>query len=58
MKRSSLIFYTKEGLEKVSEAVTQIADVEGLEAHGNTIKVRWGKIDPPRRHGTRRKNRH
>ncbi|HWR72676.1 MAG TPA: histidinol dehydrogenase [Nitrospirota bacterium] len=43
MKRSSLIFYTKEGLEKVSEAVTQIADVEGLEAHGNTIKVRMGK---------------
>ncbi len=43
MKRSSLIFYTKEGLEKVSEAVTQIADVEGLEAHGNTIKVRMSK---------------
>lgn len=43
MKRSSLIFYTKEGLEKVSEAVTQIAEVEGLEAHGNTIKVRMGK---------------
>jgi histidinol dehydrogenase len=43
MKKSSLIFYTKEGLDKVGEAVTQIADVEGLEAHGNTIRVRMAK---------------
>ena len=43
MKKSSLIFYTKEGLGKVGEAVMQIADVEGLEAHGNTIRVRMAK---------------
>jgi histidinol dehydrogenase len=43
MKKSSLLFYTKEGLDKVGEAVMQIADVEGLEAHGNTIKVRMAK---------------
>lgn len=43
MKKSSLIFYTKEGLEKVGEAVMQIADVEGLEAHGNTIRIRMNK---------------
>jgi len=43
MKKSSLIFYTKEGLDKVAEAVVQIADVEGLEAHGNTIRVRMAK---------------
>lgn len=43
LKKSSLIFYTKEGLDKVGEAVMQIADVEGLEAHGNTIKVRMAK---------------
>jgi histidinol dehydrogenase len=43
MKKSSLIFYTKEGLDKVGEAIMQIADVEGLEAHGNTIRVRIGK---------------
>jgi histidinol dehydrogenase len=43
MKKSSLIFYTKEGLDKVGEAVMQIADVEGLDAHGNTIKVRMAK---------------
>jgi histidinol dehydrogenase len=43
MKKSSLIFYTREGLEKVAEPVMQIADVEGLEAHGNTIRVRMAK---------------
>jgi len=43
MKKSSLIFYTKEGLDKVGDAVMQIADVEGLEAHGNTIRVRMSK---------------
>jgi histidinol dehydrogenase len=43
MKKSSLIFYTREGLDKVGEAVMQIADVEGLEAHGNTIRVRMAK---------------
>jgi len=43
MKKSSLIFYTKEGLDKVGEAVMQIADVEGLEAHGDTIRVRMAK---------------
>ncbi|OGW26356.1 MAG: histidinol dehydrogenase [Nitrospirae bacterium GWC2_57_13] len=43
MKKSSLIFYTKEGLDKVADAVMQIADVEGLEAHGNTIRVRMAK---------------
>jgi histidinol dehydrogenase len=43
MKKSSLIFYTREGLEKVGKAVMQIADVEGLEAHGNTIRVRMTK---------------
>ncbi len=45
IKKSSLIFYTKVGLDKVGEAVMQIADVEGLEAHGNTIKVRMAKGD-------------
>lgn len=43
LKKSSLIFYTREGLDKVSEAVLQIADVEGLEAHGNTIRVRMAR---------------
>jgi histidinol dehydrogenase len=43
MKKSSLLFYTKEGLTKVAEAVMHIAEVEGLEAHGNTVRVRMGR---------------
>jgi histidinol dehydrogenase len=43
MKKSSLLFYTKEGLDRVGEAVMQIADIEGLEAHGNTIRIRMAK---------------
>jgi histidinol dehydrogenase len=43
MKKSSLLFYTREGLTDVAEAVMHIAEVEGLEAHGNTIKVRMSK---------------
>ena len=43
MKRSSLLFYTKKGLDAVGDAVTRIADIEGLQAHGNTIRVRMAK---------------
>ncbi len=43
MKKSSLLFYTREGLNKVAGAVMQIAEVEGLEAHGNTIRIRMAK---------------
>ncbi len=47
MKKSSLLFYTKEGLHKVAGAVMQIAEVEGLEAHGNTIRIRMAKKENP-----------
>ncbi len=43
LKKSSLIFYPRESLDKVADAVLQIAEVEGLDAHGNTIKVRMSK---------------
>jgi histidinol dehydrogenase len=39
-KRSSLIGFTKQGFIRLSEAVETIADVEGLEAHGNTVRIR------------------
>lgn len=44
MKKSSLIFYTKEGLDRVAESVQEIAEVEGLEAHGDAIRVRMSKM--------------
>jgi histidinol dehydrogenase len=43
IKRSSLLSFTREGFMKIAETVEAIADIEGLEAHGNTIRVRTGK---------------
>lgn len=39
-KRSSLLGFTREGFLRLSRVVEAIADSEGLEAHGNTIRVR------------------
>lgn len=41
IKKSSIIYYSKEKLEKVSEDIAYFADKEGLDAHGNSIKVRF-----------------
>ena len=43
MKRSSLLMAKKEGFMALAKAVETLADVEGLEAHGNTIRVRRRK---------------
>lgn len=43
-KRSSLIGFTKKGFMGLSEVVETIADIEGLEAHGNTVRIRKKKI--------------
>lgn len=40
LKRSSLIGFTKKGFMRISKIVETIADSEGLEAHGNTIRIR------------------
>lgn len=39
-KRSSILGFTKEGFLRLSPVVEAIADIEGLEAHGNTMRVR------------------
>ncbi|MGE5301247.1 MAG: histidinol dehydrogenase [Acidobacteriota bacterium] len=39
-KRSSLIGFTRKGFLKLSNIVETIADIEGLEAHANTIRIR------------------
>lgn len=43
IKRSSLLSFTKQGFMKIAKTVETIADIEGLEAHGNTIRVRTEK---------------
>lgn len=45
MTRSSIIRYSRDDLEKVRDKVVKMSDVEGLTAHGNSIKVRFGELD-------------
>ncbi len=42
-RRSNIISYSSEQLKKVAEAVTRLAEVEGMGAHANSIRVRMGK---------------
>lgn len=39
-KRSSMLSFSRKGFLRLSKIVETIADAEGLEAHGNTIRVR------------------
>lgn len=41
IKKSSIISYSKEALEKVHERIEVFAESEGLTAHANSIKVRF-----------------
>jgi histidinol dehydrogenase len=43
-KRSSLLGFTKRGFIGLSDVVETIADIEGLEAHGNTVRIRKKKL--------------
>ena len=40
VKKSSLIYYSKENLQKHGDKIMTIATSEGLTAHANSIKVR------------------
>lgn len=39
-KRSSLLGFTRQGFLCLSKIVETIADIEGLEGHGNTVRIR------------------
>ncbi len=43
IKRSSIISFTESAFAKHGKNAEIIADIEGLEAHGNTIRIRRGK---------------
>lgn len=45
MKKSSIIHYTEQALQDVSEDIITIANAEGLTAHANSIQVRKANID-------------
>jgi len=44
MKRSSILSAKRDGFMALADSVETLADAEGLEAHGNTIRVRRGII--------------
>lgn len=41
LKKTSLIYYSKEALSKAKDSIIRIANDEGLTAHANSIKVRF-----------------
>lgn len=41
IKKSSLIYYTRDALRRVKDDVVRVAESEGLTAHANSIKVRF-----------------
>lgn len=41
VKKSSFIYYTEDALKTDSEDIIRFADIEGLTAHANSIKVRF-----------------
>lgn len=42
VKKSSFIYYTEDALSKDADDIVRFAEVEGLTAHANSIKVRFG----------------
>jgi len=45
MKASSIIYYSKKGIEEDADNIIKLATIEGLTAHANSIKVRREKLD-------------
>lgn len=41
IKKMSILYYDKESLKSVSDDIIEIAESEGLDAHANSIKVRY-----------------
>lgn len=45
IKKSSIIYYSREALEPLSEDIQKFAKAEGLTAHANSIRVRFEEDD-------------
>ena len=43
VKKSSLICCSKEELERVADKVILLAQSEGLDAHANSVAIRFGR---------------
>ena len=45
LTRASIIHYSREDLEQVKDDIVVMSDKEGLTAHGNAIKIRFGELE-------------
>ena len=43
VKKSSLVSFTAEGLQRLGDSIVTIAELEGLEAHAKSVSIRLGK---------------
>ena len=43
VKKSSLISFTEEGLERLGQSIVKLAELKGLEAHARSVAIRLGK---------------
>jgi len=43
VKKSSLVCFSRQGLERLGRQIVQIAELEGLEAHGKSVSIRLEK---------------
>ena len=42
LKKSGVLFYSQRGLARASDDIIKLAEVEGLTAHANSVRVRKG----------------
>ncbi|MEK7828643.1 MAG: histidinol dehydrogenase, partial [Deltaproteobacteria bacterium] len=47
IKRSSIIAFSRKGLERLGKKVVRFTDIEGLDAHGQSVSIRMKDIYLP-----------
>jgi histidinol dehydrogenase len=43
VKKSSIVYFSEAGLNRLGREIVRIAEMEGLEAHGRSVSIRLGK---------------
>jgi histidinol dehydrogenase len=43
VKKSSIVYFSQAGLNRLGSKIVRIAELEGLEAHGKSVSIRLGK---------------
>jgi histidinol dehydrogenase len=46
VKKSSIVYFSQGGLQRLGDDIVRIAELEGLEAHGRSVSVRLGNGEP------------